>query len=177
MLNCSPQEYRDLLHRLREPFPPPHHKERKLRGGGKYWFVPWRRILQRINLMAPDAEIIYTDPQWNRDEKGDAWTVRCSITICGVRRDGIGTNRPELNEEGQIKGIGDPVEIAAAAAFRRAAEAFGICEYLRDQEAVNQMILDWQKQRRAATEAQQQAPKPAVAKPATNNSSVTYARR
>lgn len=114
-------------------FPPEAHKERKLPGGGKWFYVPHQIIIARLN------EICYG--YWQDDYKqpiisGDYLTVYCQLTICGVTRTGVADSKtyPEINDEGKEKIIGSPVVNTTRHAFRDAAERFGVGAYLDSQK-------------------------------------------
>lgn len=129
----------DILQKLREPFPPDAHKERKLPGGGRWFFVPWQSIRDRLESLFPlDWTATYSDPV----VVGDYTVIRCQLTILvsqgGITREGVGNDKayPELNDQGKAKTIGTPPERARADAFKAAAEEFGIAAYLDDQKFV-----------------------------------------
>ncbi len=127
-------ELSSILTELKKPFPATDHKERKLPGGGRWFFVPWQKIRDRLDNICPDWEAKYSDPY----VAGDYLVIRCQLTICGVTREGLGNDKayPETNENGRAKIIGTPPERAAADAFKNAAEQFGIAAYLDDQDFV-----------------------------------------
>jgi hypothetical protein len=119
----------EILPKLQEWFAPEEHKERKLPGGGRWFFVPHQTITQRLNAVCPG--------QWHTkvgltNVTGDYTVVMLELTICGVTRTGIGDDKtfPELNEEGKAKIIGTPPVRAFRSAFKDACEQFGICAYL-----------------------------------------------
>jgi hypothetical protein len=118
------ETFRKTLAQLREPFPPAAHVERALPGGGKWFYIPWQQIRERIEEVCPDYEIEFSDPIFV-----DAYcSVRCKMTICGVSRSVNG-----CAEVGKSGGRGNPIEVAVADAYKNAAEAFGVCAYLDDQ--------------------------------------------
>ncbi len=121
---------KELLDRLRQPFKPAEHKERKLPGNGKWFYVPWQFIRKRLNEVSPDWEARYSDPiKCDREI-----VIRCKLTIDGTTREGVGTApEAEYNDSGKRKGIGSPCECAIADAFKNAAEQFGVAAYLDDQ--------------------------------------------
>jgi len=125
---------KELIEKLKAPFPPVEHKDRKLPGGGRWFFIPWQTIRQRIQDVAPNYECSFSDPV----VAADSMVVRCRLTIGGVTREGVGNDRayPELNEKGKPKIIGTPIERATADAFKNAAEQFGVGAYLDDQNFV-----------------------------------------
>lgn len=128
-----------ILVKLREPFPPNAHKERKLPGGGRWFYIPWQTIRDRLEELFPlDWTATYSDPV----VVGDYTVIRCQLTILrsqgGITREGVGNDKayPELNDQGKAKTIGTPPERARADAFKAAAEEFGIGSYLDDQQFV-----------------------------------------
>ena len=123
----------DILPQLTAWFPSEAHKDRKLPGGGKWFYLPHQAIRDRLNEICP--------ADWNEELKGpflsgNETVMICRLTICGVTREGIADNKtfPELNDDGKEKIIGSPVINAARHAFRDAAEQFGIGAYLDDQK-------------------------------------------
>lgn len=117
--------------KLKAPFPAADHKERKLPGGGRWFFVPWQTIRERLDEAAPGWSCTYSDPLKLLD--GET-VIRCRLTIEGITREGVGVAyAAEFNDSGKRKGIGSPVESAIADAFKNAAEQFGVAAYLDDQ--------------------------------------------
>lgn len=128
-------DIRQVLEELKKPFPAADHKERELPGGGRWFFIPWQRIRDRLDVVCPGAwQVNYSDPV----VAGDYMVIRCRLNICGITREGVGNDKayPELNERGKAKTIGAPPERATADAFKNAAEQFGIGAYLDDQKFV-----------------------------------------
>lgn len=130
----------EILEELKKPFPPEVHKDRPLPGsGGKWLYVPWQAIRDRLDELFPlDWSASYSDPV----VVGDYMVLRCKLTILlskgGITRVGVGNDKayPEVNDKGKSKVIGTPPERARADAFRSAAEEFGIAAYLDNQAFV-----------------------------------------
>ncbi len=116
-------ELKEILPELKAWFAPADHEERKLPGGGKWFFVPWQRIRERLDDVYPGWSVSYSDPV----NCLDVIAVRCRLTICGVTREGVGNSDIE-------KGYGTPVDRATADAFKNACESFGVCAYLDTQK-------------------------------------------
>jgi hypothetical protein len=123
----------EILPKLTDWFEPQDHKDRKLPGGGKWFYVPHQAIRDRLNEICPG--------EWHDEYKGpyisgDYTVMMCRLTICGVSREGIADDKtfPELNSDGKEKIIGSPVVNASRHAFRDAAEMFGIAAYLDEQK-------------------------------------------
>lgn len=126
------EQLKTTLAKLREPFRPEEHSERKLKGGGNWLYVPWQYIRRRIETLAPDYEFSFTDPLY----VGEYCTIRCSMTIEGITRTAIGNAEIELlSSTGKDMSRGTPIERAVADAYKNAAEAFGVGAYLDDQTA------------------------------------------
>jgi hypothetical protein len=121
----------DILPQLKAWFPPEAHKERDLPGGGSWWFVPWQAIRDRLDEVCPDSwEVRYGEPQY----LGDFCYVSCTLTLCGVSRQGVGSAEIQLlSSKGRNMARGNPIERAVADAFKNAAEQFGIAAYLDEQ--------------------------------------------
>jgi len=135
-MDINPQA---LVRKLKEPFPVAEHKERKLPGGGRWFYIAWQTIRDRLEELFPlDWTATYSDPV----VVGDYTVIRCQLTILlsqgGITREGVGNDKayPELNQQGKAKSIGTPPERARADAFKNAAEEFGVGAYLDDQKFV-----------------------------------------
>ena len=124
----------EILPQLTAWFPAEDHKERKLKGGGNWFFVNHQTIRDRLNEICPGE---WSDEYRGPVISGDYVVMFCKLTICGVTREGVADDKtfPDVNENGQAKIIGSPVINATRHAFRDAAEKFGICAYLDDQKA------------------------------------------
>lgn len=121
----------EILPQLTDRFPPESHKERALPGGGRWWYVPWQAIRDRLNQVCPDDwEVSYDEPKFL-----DKYCyVTCTIMICGVTRRAIGSALIELlSSSGKDMSRGNPIERAVADAFKNACEAYGIAAYLDEQ--------------------------------------------
>ncbi|NMG10817.1 hypothetical protein DP117_29685, partial [Brasilonema sp. UFV-L1] len=118
-----------IIPELQAWFPPDLHKERKLPGGGKWFYLSHQTITQRLNDVCPGEWHTKVN---NTVISGDYTVIYLELTICGITRTGVADNLtdPELNDEGKRKSIGSPVVNAFRHAFRDAAEQFGIGAYL-----------------------------------------------
>jgi hypothetical protein len=124
---------RELQKQLKAPFPATDHKERSLLGKGRWFFIPWQRIKERLDECAPDWQVSYSDPLI----AGESVVIRCRLTIGGVSREGVGNSDAyrERTSGGNYK-YGSSIECATADAFKNAAELFGVGAYLDDQDFV-----------------------------------------
>jgi hypothetical protein len=124
------KDFAEILAALKQPFKPEQHKERKLPGGGRWFFIPWQDIRERLDEVYPDWECCYSEPSYI----GDYCHISCKITICGISRQVPGNAPIQLiSNEGKDMARGTPIERATADAFKNAAEVFGIARYLDDQ--------------------------------------------
>ncbi|MEH1902491.1 MAG: Rad52/Rad22 family DNA repair protein [Nostoc sp.] len=123
----------EILPKLQDWFAPEEHKDRTLRGGGRWFYVPHQSITQRLNAVCPGHWHTKVN---STNIAGDYTVVMVELTICGVTRTGIGDDKtfPEVNDQGKAKIIGTPPVRAFRSAFKDAAEQFGICAYLDDQK-------------------------------------------
>lgn len=120
----------DIIGQLKAWFPPEAHKERDLPGGGKWMYIPWQAIRDRLDEVCPDWQVSYSAPQY----LGDYCTITCTITIEGISKQGIGNAEIVLlSSSGKNMARGTPIERATADAFKAAAEAWGCCRYLDEQ--------------------------------------------
>lgn len=116
---------KETIVELKKPFPAADHKERVLPGNGRWFYLPWQRIRDRLDEICPDWQATYSDPITCEG----LIVVRCRLSICGVCREGVGNSEA-------AKGYGTPVERATADAFKNAAESFGVGAYLDNQDFV-----------------------------------------
>jgi hypothetical protein len=122
----------DTTQALKAYFPAEEHLERKLPGGGRLFYIPWQQIRERLDQACPDWSCEYSDPMKLPD--GET-VIRCKITIEGCTREGVGVAPvADFNDSGKRKGIGSPVEVAIADAFKNAAEQFGVGAYIDNQK-------------------------------------------
>lgn len=134
----------ELLKELQRPFPREWHKDRGLPGGGKFIYIPWEKYAARLD------EVVGGD--WSTESSepvtaGDYLSFRCTLTINGTSRTGIGTIRtyPEKNDEGKEKIIGDPLNNSFRDAFTDAAYMFGIGRYLDFEKESQDDVFLWVK--------------------------------
>lgn len=125
MTTTNADDLRVVLAKLREPFPPEVHVERALPGGGKWFFVRWQDIRDRLDDVWPGWEVTYSTPEYTQEY----CIVKCTLTLCGVSREAWGN--AEIGVVGKTRGTA--IERAIADAFKNAAEAFGVAAYLDDQ--------------------------------------------
>ena len=124
-------QFREIIVKLKEPFPPHLHQERKLPGGGRWFFIPWQSIRERLDEVYPEWECFWGEPIY----LGQNCIIQCTIKIAGISRSAPGNAPIELiSSSGKDMSRGTPVERATADAFKNAAEAWGIGRYLDDQD-------------------------------------------
>lgn len=144
----------ELLPQLREKLPPEYHGIRKLPGGDKWVFIPWRNLVAFLNdTCMGEWEVQYTDPVFIEPVRTDYTflksycTIRCGLTIGGITRWAPGTAPLEMiSRDGNDMAQGDPVERATADAFRSACELFEIGCYLHRQskdKQWQQKLINW----------------------------------
>lgn len=125
-------ELTEVLARLREPFSVSQHQERELPGGGRWLYVSWQSIRDRLNEVCPDWRVEYGTPFY----LDKYCLVNCKLTICGITREAWGNAEIELlSKTGKPMARGNGVERAIADAFKNAAESFGVAAYLDEQSA------------------------------------------
>jgi hypothetical protein len=124
-------EFAEILAELKKPFKPHQHQERPLPGGGRWFYISWQDIRERLDEVYPQWSCTWTEPIFI----GDYCFISCTITIAGVSRQAPG-NAPIqlLSSNGKDMSRGTPIERATADAFKNAAEAFGVARYLDDQK-------------------------------------------
>lgn len=123
-------ETQEIIAKLKAHFPADIHRERDLPGGGKWFYVPWQAIRERLDEVCPDWQVAYSQPAY----LGAFCTVTCTITIGGISRRGVGNAEIELiSKSGKDMSRGTPIERAIADAFKSAAEAWGVARYLDEQ--------------------------------------------
>jgi hypothetical protein len=121
------------IEQLKQPFAAEDHRERELPGGGKWMFIPWQKIRDRLDQVCPDWQVAYGLPTY----LDKYCCIACTLTIEGVSRQAYGNAEIELlSRNGKDMSRGTPIERAIADAFKNAAEQFGIGAYLDNQEFV-----------------------------------------
>ncbi len=97
----------ETIQKLKAFFLASEHKDRSLPGGGRWFYIPWQKIRDRLDECCSDWECEYGDPI--RLPDGET-AIRCKIKIEGCTREGVGTSAAaEFNEMGKRKGIGSPI--------------------------------------------------------------------
>jgi len=117
-------ELLDILPKLHDWFAVEDHRERTIKGGGRWYYISHQTIRDRLNEVCPG--------QWSTDYDGphmiDGEPIyHCRLTICGVTRTGIGDKSNEPSP------YGTAAQRAFRKAFTDAAEQFGIGAYLDEQ--------------------------------------------
>lgn len=127
----------EIINKLKAPFKPDQHKDRKLKGGGNWFYIPWQDIRDRVSEVDPNYGQQFGSPQFL-----DKYCfVDCTLTIYGVSRQAIGNAEIEMiSGAGNNMERGNAIERAIADAFKNAAEAFGVAAYLDDQKAVIRIL-------------------------------------
>lgn len=161
----------EILPQLQAWFPAEAHKERDLPGGGTWWYVPWQTIRERLNQVCPDDwSVAYDDPKFL-----DKYCyVTCTLMICGVSRQAIGSAPIELiSNKGKDMARGNAIERAVADAFKNACEQFQIAAYLDEQTSDRASFARYMHRNgnskpavQMQNEQRQTAPRPAPAPPA-----------
>jgi hypothetical protein len=117
-------ELADILPKLQDWFPVEDHKERQIKGGSRWYYIPHQAIRDRLNELCPgDWSTSYEGPHIIDGEP----VYHCRLTICGVTRTGIGDKSNEPSP------YGTAAQRAFRKAFTDAAEQFGIGAYLDEQ--------------------------------------------
>lgn len=126
-------EIREIITQLKAPFPIESHKERELPGKGRWFFIPWQTIRDRLDEVCPEWQVSYSEPNY----LGDYCHITCTIIIANISRSAPGNAKIEqLSSSGKDMSRGTPIERAIADAFKNAAEAWGVARYLDDQTFV-----------------------------------------
>lgn len=119
-------EFSELYPDLIAPFAPEDHKDRKVPGGGKWFYLEHTTITDRLNQVCPGN---WSDRYTLSHQAVDGDPIYfCELTICGVTRTGIGD---KSNEDSNY---GTPAQRSFRKAFTDAAERFGIGAYLDEQK-------------------------------------------
>lgn len=114
----------DIIPLLSAYLSPEEHKERKIKGGGTWYYLSHQALRNRLNEICPGEWS--TEYQLSHMDGTDPIYL-CRLTICGVTRTGIGdkTNEPSP--------YGTTSQRSFRKAFADAAEAFGLGAYLDEQ--------------------------------------------
>lgn len=127
----------ETIRKLKDFFPPHCYKDRIIPGGGKWLFIPWQHIKNRLDECDPNWSVSWGQPQYI----DEYCAVSCSITIEGVTREAWGNAKiVELSKTGKDASRGTPIERATADAFKNAAEMFGVGAHLDDQKTLAQYL-------------------------------------
>jgi hypothetical protein len=114
----------DISKELSAWLPVEAHEERKIKGGGTWYYIPHQAIRDRLNEICPgewETEYVEVNPI-----EGSP-IYFCKLKICGVTRTGIGDKSNESSP------FGTGAQRAFRKAFTDAAEQFGIGAYLDEQ--------------------------------------------
>lgn len=131
----------EVLPLLREKLPPTYHGNRKLPGGGRWVYIPWRNLVRFLDDTCPEewgghwGTPLVMEPvgEYLKDQR--IMTVPYTLSICGVSRQALGSAPMQiLSSTGKDAAQGDPLERAQADAFRSACEMFEIGHYLHKQQ-------------------------------------------
>ncbi|MDJ0502692.1 MAG: hypothetical protein PX483_17945 [Nostocales cyanobacterium LE14-WE4] len=60
-------EFREILIELKKPFKPEEHEDRPLPGGGKWFYVTWQNVRERLDKVYPEWECWYSEPSYIGD--------------------------------------------------------------------------------------------------------------
>lgn len=69
-------ELSEIIHKLEEPFPAEDHKERPLKGGDRWFYIPWQKIRERLDQVCVWQDF-YSDFTYSPD--GQRCIVTCTI--------------------------------------------------------------------------------------------------
>jgi hypothetical protein len=117
-------ELLDILPKLHDWFAVEDHRERTIKGGGRWYYISHQTIRDRLNEICPGQwSSAYDGPHMIDGEP----IYHCRLTICGVTRTGIGDKSNEPSP------YGTAAQRAFRKAFTDAAEQFGIGAYLDEQ--------------------------------------------
>jgi hypothetical protein len=117
-------ELSEILPKLQDWFLVADHKERQIKGGGRWYYLPHQVIRDRLNEICPgEWSTTYDGPHLIDGEP----IYHCHLTICNVTRIGIGDKSNEQSS------YGTAAQRAFRKAFTDAAEQFGIGAYLDEQ--------------------------------------------
>lgn len=126
------EELRRIQSELKKPFAASVHEFRDLPGGGRKWvFLKWQTIRERLDEVAPEWTIDYSEVQYLNNDA----ICRAGISILGVRKEAIASVPISiLSSHGKEMTRGSAADRLAAEALKNAAEVWGVGRYLDDQE-------------------------------------------
>jgi len=55
-------EFQEILLELKKPFRPEQHQERQLPGGGRWFYITWQDIRERLDEVCPEWSCTWTEP-------------------------------------------------------------------------------------------------------------------
>lgn len=132
---------KEIFKQLSAYFQPGDHSVRDLPGGaGKWVYIKWQRVQDRLNEVCPEHEFKFEPIQfeWQANEA----IVRVSLTIEGVTKQAIASVPIVLeSKNGKNMARGSTTDRLHAEAVKKAAECWGVGKYLEDQAKALSFLL------------------------------------
>lgn len=130
MMILPPDELRNIISEMKKPLPPEVHDIRDLPGKGKWVFLPWQEVRERLDQVYPAWISDYSDITILNNDA----ICRCGITILGVRKEAVGSMPVSvISSNGNEMTRGSVADRVAAESLKNAAEQWGVGRYLDDQ--------------------------------------------
>ncbi len=130
MINERQEQLKQIISELKKPLAPELHQIRDLPGGGKWVYVSWQAMRERIDQVCPDWTLDYSEITTIENQA----FCKCGLTILGVRKEAFGNVTISVKSaQGKEMTRGSFGDRVVAEAFKNAAEQWGLCRYLDDQ--------------------------------------------
>ncbi|MCZ2207323.1 Rad52/Rad22 family DNA repair protein [Cylindrospermopsis raciborskii] len=130
MINERQEQLKQIISELKKPLAPELHQIRDLPGGGKWVYVSWQAMRERLDQVCPDWTLDYSEITTIENQA----FCKCGLTILGVRKEAFGNVTISVKSaQGKEMTRGSFGDRVVAEAFKNAAEQWGLCRYLDDQ--------------------------------------------
>lgn len=130
MINQRQEQLKKIISELKKPLAPELHQIRDLPGGGKWVYISWQTMRERLDQVCPDWTLDYSEITTIENHA----FCRCGLTILDVRKEAFGnviiSVKSAQGKEMTRGSFGDRV---TAEAFKNAAEQWGLGRYIDDQ--------------------------------------------
>ena len=139
MIGERQEQLKKIISELKKPLAPELHQIRDLPGRGKWVYISWQAMRERLDEVCPDWTLDYSEITTIENQA----FCRCGLTIVGVRKEGFGNVTISVKSaQGKEMTRGSFGDRVAAEAFKNAAEQWGIGRYINDQISTVKYLLN-----------------------------------
>lgn len=138
MINQRQEQLKKIISELKKPLDPELHQIRDLPGGGKWVYLSWQVMRERLDQVCPDWTLDYSEITTIENHA----FCRCGLTILDVRKEAFGNVTISVKSaQGKEITRGSFGDRVTAEAFKNAAEQWGIGRYIDDQVGTVRYLL------------------------------------